>query len=276
MTGCAGEKYQDFSAIGDGVFYRLHSFGESNRKPEKGDFLHVKLRCYKGDTLIAESIFPDHDGFDTLSIKDPAYDLLSSALIEMEEGDSASIIFDTKSPFDVNDSLIPSELKTVPLRLEIRLVDLKEEKIVKKERLLHSLWIKEKRADELKLIKDFVQENNISAQPDRDNFYFIPVTDGHGESPKPGQLVTINYNASFISGKEFYSTFASNDLFEFVMGAPGQLLPGMERGISKMREGSKARFIVPSHLAFGETGSSTGLVGPFKTLIFDVELVSIK
>ncbi len=276
LFSCKEEKYPGYSLLGDGIYYRLHTFGDGKIKPEKGDFLSLKVKCYKGDTLICEELYPDRDGFDTMSVKDVSYDLLSSAITMMEVGDSASFIFDEKSPFTKQDTLVPVSLHENPFRLEVRLVNLKEEKIVRKERLLHSLWVKEKREEELELIRLFITGNNINAVPDSDNFYYIETMAGSGEQPVTGQVTTVSYKASFISGKEFYSTFASNDMFEFILGAPGQLLPGMERGIRKMREGGKARFIVPSHLAFGEAGSSTGLVGPFKTLIFDVELVKLK
>ena len=49
----------------------------------------------------------------------------------------------------------------------------------------------------------------------------------------------------------------------------------MEDAIGMMHEGEKALFIMPSELAFGENGSSTGIIPPFTSLIFEVELVAI-
>lgn len=275
-VSCKEVKYQGFSSIGNGTFYKLHTIGEGKKKPEKGDFLRMKIRAYNGDSLLSESVFPDQDWFDTISVKDPEYDLLSSALTMLVEGDSATFIFDEKSPFAGYDTLLVPAYQRSPIKLDVKLVSLKEEKIVKKERLLRSLWLKEKRHEEFSLINSFVIDNNITSKADADHFYYIETSPGNGELPRDGQSVTVSYKASFISGKEFYSTFETNDSFEFILGAPGQVLPGMDRGIRKMREGGKARFIVPSHLAFGETGSSTGLVGPFRTLIFDVELIKLK
>jgi FKBP-type peptidyl-prolyl cis-trans isomerase FkpA len=41
-----------------------------------------------------------------------------------------------------------------------------------------------------------------------------------------------------------------------------------------MNVGSKAKFIIPSAIAYGERGASP-VIPPFSPLVFDVELVSI-
>jgi FKBP-type peptidyl-prolyl cis-trans isomerase FkpA len=43
-----------------------------------------------------------------------------------------------------------------------------------------------------------------------------------------------------------------------------------------MKEGERSLFIIPSKLAFGENGSSTGIIPPFTSVIFEVELIEVK
>jgi FKBP-type peptidyl-prolyl cis-trans isomerase len=43
-----------------------------------------------------------------------------------------------------------------------------------------------------------------------------------------------------------------------------------------MSEGDKYRFFIPPDLAYGETGTPGGPIGPNEALIFEVELVSVK
>jgi peptidylprolyl isomerase len=42
-----------------------------------------------------------------------------------------------------------------------------------------------------------------------------------------------------------------------------------------MNEGEKAKFIIPSQLTYGKKGSSTGIVPPYTTVIYEIELVKL-
>jgi peptidylprolyl isomerase len=54
----------------------------------------------------------------------------------------------------------------------------------------------------------------------------------------------------------------------------GQVIEGWDEGIMLLNEGSKARFVIPSHLGYGSRGAG-GVIPPNATLIFDVELVKV-
>jgi peptidyl-prolyl cis-trans isomerase A (cyclophilin A) len=55
----------------------------------------------------------------------------------------------------------------------------------------------------------------------------------------------------------------------------GNVIPGWDEGILLLNKGDKARFVIPSQLAYGEAGAG-GVIPPDATLIFDVELMDIK
>ena len=55
----------------------------------------------------------------------------------------------------------------------------------------------------------------------------------------------------------------------------GQVIAGWDEGISLLRVGDKARFVIPSNLGYGNRGAG-GAIPPNANLIFDVELVDIK
>jgi FKBP-type peptidyl-prolyl cis-trans isomerase len=55
----------------------------------------------------------------------------------------------------------------------------------------------------------------------------------------------------------------------------GQVIPGWDEGIALLKVGDKARFVIPSHLAYGSAGAG-GVIPPNATLIFEVELMEAK
>ena len=63
--------------------------------------------------------------------------------------------------------------------------------------------------------------------------------------------------------------------FQFVYGQKWQVIPGLEEAIGMMYPGERALFIIPSNLAFGQGGSSTGIVPAFTSVIFEVEIVEV-
>ena len=71
----------------------------------------------------------------------------------------------------------------------------------------------------------------------------------------------------------FDSSYSRNKPFEFVLGA-GRVIKGWDEGVALLNKGSKAKFIIPPHLAYGSRGAG-GLIAPNSTLIFEVELINI-
>ncbi len=61
---------------------------------------------------------------------------------------------------------------------------------------------------------------------------------------------------------------------QVIVGA-GRVIPGWDEGLLLINEGSKARFIIPSALAYGAQGNGDD-IKPYNTLVFDIELVKVK
>jgi FKBP-type peptidyl-prolyl cis-trans isomerase len=103
---------------------------------------------------------------------------------------------------------------------------------------------------------------------------FIEEKAGTGNVPHFGSNTTINYKGWFLNGGLFDDSHASGTPFTFSYGAEGQVIPGIQRALSKMKAGGKAKIILPSGLAFGSYGSSSGIIPPHTPVVYEVELVS--
>lgn len=102
---------------------------------------------------------------------------------------------------------------------------------------------------------------------------YVVLEEGSGESPGQGSLVEVHYTGTLEDGTVFDSSYDRGSPIEFPLGL-GQVIPGWDEGIALMKEGGKARLIIPPDLAYGEQGSG-GVIPPNATLVFDVELVSV-
>ncbi|MAP79572.1 MAG: peptidylprolyl isomerase [Aequorivita sp.] len=97
---------------------------------------------------------------------------------------------------------------------------------------------------------------------------------GNGKKAEKGKTVAVHYKGSLIDGTEFDSSYKRKQPIEFQLGV-GQVITGWDEGIQLLQVGDKARFVIPSHLAYGERGAG-GVIPPSATLIFDVELMDVK
>ncbi|WP_340202708.1 peptidylprolyl isomerase [Ascidiimonas sp. W6] len=94
---------------------------------------------------------------------------------------------------------------------------------------------------------------------------------GSGAKAVKGQNVSVHYEGKLLNGMVFDSSFKRNEPISFNVGT-GQVISGWDEGILLLEEGDKARFVIPSHLAYGSRGAG-GVIPPDATLIFDVQLV---
>ncbi|GAB4487155.1 MAG: macrophage infectivity potentiator Mip [Thermodesulfovibrionales bacterium] len=96
--------------------------------------------------------------------------------------------------------------------------------------------------------------------------------DGSGKQPKDSDTVVTHYRGTLIDGTEFDSSYKRNQPATFPVNA---VIPGWTEALKLMKEGSKWQLFVPSNLAYGERGAGAA-IGPNATLIFEVELLSVK
>jgi FKBP-type peptidyl-prolyl cis-trans isomerase FklB len=96
--------------------------------------------------------------------------------------------------------------------------------------------------------------------------------EGTGPKPTISDVVTCNYRGTLINGTEFDSSYKRGEPATFPVRG---VIKGWTEALQLMPVGSKFQLFLPPDLAYGEHGAGAD-IGPNETLIFEVELMSIK
>jgi FKBP-type peptidyl-prolyl cis-trans isomerase FklB len=92
-----------------------------------------------------------------------------------------------------------------------------------------------------------------------------------GEKPKATDTVKCHYHGTTIKGEVFDSSVKRGQPASFPLN---RVISGWTEGLQLMSVGSKWKFTIPPHLAYGDQQISKE-IGPNSTLIFEVELLGI-
>lgn len=103
---------------------------------------------------------------------------------------------------------------------------------------------------------------------------FQIIQKGDGVKVEKGNQVAVHYKGMFADGTEFDNSYKRGNPIEFPVGM-GNVIAGWDEGIQLLKVGDKARFVIPSNLAYGTSGAG-GVIPPNATLVFDVELMNVK
>jgi FKBP-type peptidyl-prolyl cis-trans isomerase FkpA len=97
---------------------------------------------------------------------------------------------------------------------------------------------------------------------------------GDGAEARAGQSVTVHYVGTLTDGKKFDSSRDRGQGFSFKLGA-GQVIKGWDQGVAGMKVGGLRKLTIPPELGYGDRGFP-GAIPPRSTLIFEVELLSVR
>ena len=95
---------------------------------------------------------------------------------------------------------------------------------------------------------------------------------GGGVEAKIGDTVSVHYVGTLPNGQEFDNSNKRGEPFEFTLGE-GRVIKGWEEGVVGMKVGGKRILVIPSDLAYGDSGY--GPIPPKATLVFSIELLGV-
>jgi len=133
---------------------------------------------------------------------------------------------------------------------------------------------KEKSAANLAAGQAFLAKNKLRPEvtETQSGLQYEVLVMGKGEKPGARSTVTCHYHGTTIDGAVFDSSVQRGAPASFPLN---RVISGWTEGLQFMPTGSKFRFSIPPHLAYGDEQISA-VIGPNSTLIFDVELISFK
>ena len=273
--GCSNKssKFSGFSLTKSGIHYKLISLGDGTVKPEVSNFITVNI-SYR---TIKDSIF--FQGLRKFQLTEPIREgSIDECFMMLTLGDSASFYFPADSFFiKTLETEMPRFIgKGDLMRVDIKMMEVQTEKQYQLEKEAFLNWINDFGDYEKVLLKQYMEGEKLAIIPTTSGLYYIPVVKSQGKSVAVGDTITVNYEGRFFNNKIFDSTKKRNEPFQFVYGQKWQVIEGLEEAIGMMKEGERSLFIIPSKLAFGEDGSSTGIIPPFTSVVFEVELLEVK
>ena len=132
---------------------------------------------------------------------------------------------------------------------------------------------KEVAAAKAKKMEEEIDKMSEGATTTSSGLKYIIQNQGDGNKPHPGDRVSVHYSGYLTNGTKFDSSYDRKKPFEFTLGQ-GKVIKGWDEGVALLNIGTKAKFFIPSDLAYGSRGAG-GVIPPNATLIFEVELLDI-
>ena len=118
---------------------------------------------------------------------------------------------------------------------------------------------------------DYLKVNNITDYT-ASGLFFAKSLVTEGAQPQKGQTARIKFEATYLDGTPLGDSEQLGGQYDLVVGE-GKVLKGLEEGVSLMRVGEKARFVLPYTLAYG--ANPYGNIPAYSNLVFDVELLDV-
>jgi FKBP-type peptidyl-prolyl cis-trans isomerase FkpA len=280
----------------DGIEYTYVK--EGTKAPKDGEFVlyHLIVTTDKDSTFI-----------NTYDQKMPAYLQFNDSIprqsgmdeifLSLRKGDSIAFEANSKVVFGDNMPFFLGEDQKVKIRIGV--VDVLDQAGVEAYFMALQEAEMKKQAEgavkqleiDTQIIEDYLAENNIQATRTESGLYYIIESAGQGPEIEEGDLAFVHYAGYLLDGTLFDTSYKQlaqqsgvfSEQRDNVGGysplevrvGMGQVIQGWDEGLGLLKQGDKAKFIIPSPLAYGDRDSG-GPIKPNSVLLFDVEVTDIQ
>lgn len=276
-------QYPGYDKVEEGLYVKYVTQNKEARKVAVGDILTMSMKYGTEDSTLFDTELNGQPIQLRADTGKYVGDILT-AFMSMGLGDSASIIVNADS-FFMKTAGMPSSPDFIDsaamLYFSVGLTNIQSMEEMQAEADAKNA---EAEANEMVILNQYLADNNITTEPTESGLIFISKKEGTGKQAVAGKKVKVHYEGMFLDGTYFDTSVEeaakANDIynpqrpygpFEFDLGV-GQVIKGWDEGIAMLKEGGKARLIIPSKIAYGAAPRPGA---PFSTLIFDVELIEV-
>lgn len=258
----------------NGLEYELLDLSTDSVSPRQGDYITMYISYRKeNDSVFYESVQFKNNKVDRHYLEKVEPGSFEEVLCELKRGDSANVYIQADNFFrhyieaDIPDFIEADEQLCITLRL-LKVQDIHE--------YYYDL------AEEIVLMEQKEQgviQRFLSTQGERFKehhgtwIYRCDSVDQSLPIIQYGDLIRVNYEARFLENNNlFYSTYRNGFADEYTYGVPGQMIEGMQLGLSGSRIGDSLIIVVPSDLGFKDQPSAGGIVPAYCPLKYTVRI----
>lgn len=285
---------QSFKKGDDGLEYKIIPDGKGE-KVKYGNYMELHIGQYyatgKKDSLISDSRtgIPAFEILDSVRTPIPYYKILS----QLRKGDSLVIRVLADSLFKKNPESMPPFIKKGHMLITtVKMLNFFETKEQADSARQAEIAIAEKmqaakdaltiKGDE-KTLNDYFAKNNIKAVKAPMGTYVEIIQPGTGNNIDTSVVVKTNYTGKLLNGTKAFDSntdsafghvepFLVNMTRDPTLG--GSVIQGWNDGLTLLNKGAKAKFYIPSALAYGSRGMGEEIPAN-SILVFDIEVVDI-
>jgi FKBP-type peptidyl-prolyl cis-trans isomerase len=267
---------------------------EGKDKPTNGDLLLYNLEILtQSDSVIYSTLTQPFPGYLMANDTIKPQNGMDEIFLSLRKGDSitfeaaAKIVFSGNQPAPIKeDDKIKVRLGAFEVKTEAEMQAFYEEAMMK-EQEKSAERAKALLVEEAKTIDAYLAKNKLNGQKTASGLVYVIEREGTGDSTTVGSTLYVNYAGYLLDGPLFDTSYPelakANNMFS--EGRPyeplpvnvgvGQVIPGWDEGLMLLKKGSKAKFIIPSPLGYGEGGAGA-MIPANSILVFDVEVTDIK